>query len=96
MMDSLTETSEDKKPWQMMFADDVVLCVREKDVMELELEQWREAIRKERNESVMGKERIHVSKCNAIRKCSYVICPAATGHRIQLSGKNPAERWWHE
>ena len=27
----------------MMFADDVVLCAREKDVMELELEQWREA-----------------------------------------------------
>ena len=24
----------------MMFADDVVLCVREKDVLELELEQW--------------------------------------------------------
>ena len=28
----------------MMFADDVVLCAREKDVLELELEQWREAL----------------------------------------------------
>ncbi len=27
-----------------MFADDVVLCAREKDVLELELEQWREAL----------------------------------------------------
>ena len=30
----------------MMFADDVVLCVKEKDVLELELEQWREALEK--------------------------------------------------
>ena len=35
-----------KAPWQMMFADDVVLCAREKDVLELELEQWREALEK--------------------------------------------------
>ena len=25
---------------------------------------------------------LHVSKWNAIRKCSYAICPAVTGHRI--------------
>ena len=42
MMDSLTE----KTHWQMMFADDVVLCAREKYVLELELEQWREALEK--------------------------------------------------
>ena len=30
----------------MMFADDVVLCVREKDVLELDLEQRREALEK--------------------------------------------------
>ena len=30
----------------MMFADDVVLCAREKRVLELELEQWREALEK--------------------------------------------------
>ena len=41
-MDSLTE----KNHWQMIFADDVVLCAREKDVLELELEQWREALEK--------------------------------------------------
>ena len=43
MMDSLTENIG-KKPWQMMFADDMALCAREKD--ELELEQWREALEK--------------------------------------------------
>ena len=46
MMDSLTENIRKKAPWQMMFADDVVLCAREKDVLELELEQWREALEK--------------------------------------------------
>ena len=30
----------------MMFVDDVVVCAREKDVLELELEQWREALEK--------------------------------------------------
>ena len=33
MMDSLTENIRKKAPWQMMFADDVVLCAREKDVL---------------------------------------------------------------
>ena len=43
MMDSLTENIRKEAPWQMMFADDVVLCAREKDVLELE---WREALGK--------------------------------------------------
>ena len=46
MMDSLTENIRKEAPWQMMFADDVVLCAREKDVLELELEQRREALEK--------------------------------------------------
>ena len=45
--DGLTDGNIRKKAtWQMMFADDVVLCAREKDVRELELEQWREALEK--------------------------------------------------
>ena len=46
MMDSLTENIRKQAPWQMMFADDVVLCARDKDVLELELKQWREASEK--------------------------------------------------
>ena len=46
MMDSLTENIRKEAPWQMMFADDVVLCAREKYVLGLELEQWREALEK--------------------------------------------------
>ncbi len=46
MMDSLTDNTRKEAPWQMMFADDVVLCAREKDVLELELEQWRDALEK--------------------------------------------------
>ena len=82
MMDFLTETSE-KAPWQKMFADDVVLCAREKDVMELELREWREALEKKGMKVSRAKtEYMTVSKWNAIRKCSYAICPTATGHRI--------------
>ena len=40
------EFTDRKNHWQMMFAYDVVLCAREKDVLELELEQWREALEK--------------------------------------------------
>ena len=46
MMDSQMENIRKEAPWQMKFADDVVLCAREKDVLELELEQWREALEK--------------------------------------------------
>ena len=46
MMDSLTENTRKEAPWLMMFADDVVLCARGKYVLELELEQWREALEK--------------------------------------------------
>ena len=45
-MDSLPENIRKEAPWQMMLADDVVLCAREKDVLDLELEQWREALEK--------------------------------------------------
>ena len=46
MMDSLTENIRKECSRMTMFADDVVLCAREKDVLELELEQWREALEK--------------------------------------------------
>ena len=47
-MDSLPENIRKEAPWQMMFADDVVLCAREKYVLEAELERWREALEKRR------------------------------------------------
>ena len=37
-MDSLAENIRKEADWQMMFADDVVLCAREKNVLELEVE----------------------------------------------------------
>ena len=45
-----------------MFADDVVLCAREKDVLELEMEQWREAL---------GKRGMQVSRANTEYMCLY-------------------------
>ena len=53
-----------------MFADDVVLCGREKNVLELELEQWREALEKIGMKVSRAKtEYMTVSEWNAIRKC---------------------------
>ena len=48
VIDGFTDGKHQKKaPWQMMFADDVVLCAMEKDVLELELEQSRETLKRE-------------------------------------------------
>ena len=44
----------------MMFADDVVLCAKEKDVLELELEQWMESL---------GKRGMKVSIANTVSWC---------------------------
>jgi len=44
IMDSLTNECRTRAPWQMMFADDIVLCAREKRELEEDLEQWRDAL----------------------------------------------------
>ena len=46
IMDSLTENCRKGAPWQMMFADDVVLCARDKQELEEDLERWRDALEK--------------------------------------------------
>ena len=56
--------------WQMMFADDVVLCARDNDGLQLTLIGAVEgSLGEERNESVKGNDRVHVPEWNAIRKC---------------------------
>ena len=46
-----------------------MLCAREKDVLQLELEKWREALAKRGMEvSITNTEYIYVSEWNAIRK----------------------------
>ena len=44
IMDVLTEGVRKDAPWHMIFADDVVLCSPRKAELEVELEQWREAL----------------------------------------------------
>ena len=46
-MESLMEDVRKEAPCHMTFADDVVLCAREKGVMCVELYQWRKPWRKE-------------------------------------------------
>ena len=44
IIDSLTKNTRKEATWQMMLVDDVVFCAREKDVLDVELEQWRAAL----------------------------------------------------
>ena len=96
MMDSLTENIRKEAPWQTMFADDVVLCAREKDVLELELEQWREALEKRGMKVSRAKtELVYVSEWNAIRKCNLHL-PQVTefkylGSTLQSDGDKSTE-----
>ena len=76
-------------PWQMTFADYVVLCERGKYVLELKLEQWREAL--EKRGMKVSRAKTEYMSLNGTPLGSVAICPAATGHRIQISGKHTAE-----
>ena len=65
MMDSLTENIRKEAPWQMMFADDVVLWARRAGVGTGAVDG---SLGEERNKSVKSKDRVYVSEWNDIRK----------------------------
>ncbi|XP_047480633.1 uncharacterized protein LOC125033295 [Penaeus chinensis] len=44
IMDSFTESIRKEAPWNMMFADDVVLCCEEKIELEEDLERWHDRL----------------------------------------------------
>ena len=46
IIDVITEEIEEGTPWAMMFADDMVVCDPDREVMELRLERWRECMEK--------------------------------------------------
>ena len=54
-----------------IFADGVVLCAREKDLQEMQLEQWMEALEKSGMKVPRAIYRVgpYVSEWNDIRKC---------------------------
>ena len=96
MVDSLTENIRKETPWQMMFADDVMLFAREKDVLELELEQWREALEKRGMKVSRAKTECMCLNGTPLGSVKMQSAQLHTGHQIQISGKHPAERWLHE
>ena len=51
IMDSLTEDCRKEAPWQIKFADDVVLCAKDKQELK-DLEQWRDALENKKNEDI--------------------------------------------
>ena len=41
IIDVITEEIDEGTPWAMLFADDLVLCDPDRDMMELRIERWR-------------------------------------------------------
>ena len=85
MMDSLTENIGKEAPWQMMFADDVVLCAREKGVLELKLEQRREALDKRGMKVSRAKTSSHVKK---LEVTEMKMCRWPCGHTLRDHVRN--------
>ena len=46
IIDVITEEIGEGTPWAMLFADDLVLCDPDREMMELRLERWRECMEK--------------------------------------------------
>jgi len=44
IMDVLTEEVRKKAPWQMMFADDVVICAEDRDELQRNVDEWCKAL----------------------------------------------------
>ena len=46
IIDEITEEIDEGTPWAMLFADDLVLCDPDREMIELRLESWRECMEK--------------------------------------------------
>ena len=46
IIDVITEEIDEGTPWAMLFADDLVLCDPDRQMMEVRLERWRECMEK--------------------------------------------------
>ena len=64
IVDVLTKDVRKEAPWDMMFADDVVLCREDKEKLEVSLERWRKVF-EERGLRVSRKDGISSSRSRA-------------------------------
>ncbi|KAK3523524.1 hypothetical protein QTP70_001905 [Hemibagrus guttatus] len=51
VMHQLSEEVRQESPWTMMLADDIVICSESREQVEENLERWRFALERKRNES---------------------------------------------
>ena len=75
----------------MTLADDVVLCTREKDVLELELEQWREALEKRGMKVSRAKTKymcLNITQTRNARMQSAQLISSGKHHRATDTGVN--------
>ena len=98
IMDSPTENIRNESPWQIMFADDVVLCARDKDVLAFELEQWRKGtIHKMTVQPAMldGTETMPVTSSHVKKRevQEMKMYRWTCGNTLR---DNLTEKWWHQ
>ena len=55
VMDRLTDEVRQESPWNMMFADDIVICSDSKEQVKRSLERWRYALERRRMKVSMSK-----------------------------------------
>ena len=46
IIDVITDEIDEGTPWAMLFADDLVLCGHDREMMEVRLERWGECVEK--------------------------------------------------
>ena len=44
IMDVISQGIRDQSPWCMLFADDIMICSTDREIVEEKLEQWRKAL----------------------------------------------------
>ena len=71
IMDMLTKDVRKEAPWDMMFADDVVLCREDKEELEVSLERWRKVF-EERGLSVSRKKMEYLQAGGAEQGTVYI------------------------
>ena len=77
----------------MVVTGDGVLCARERDVLELELKQWKEALKRRGLKVSRAKTEYMCLTGTPLGSVKMQSAQPATGHRIQISRNHPADRW---
>ena len=78
VLDRWTDNVRQESPWNLMYADDIVICEKTREQLEISLENWRQAIER---------RGIKISRC----KTEYVGMNQESGGAVSLQGLEEAK-----